>query len=146
MTAGSGELKTADPATKVSAPASRAMFDAARAAGITHFDTAHVYTGGGSERLLGGFVAGDRALQVATTLGYDGAACVASLHAYNDLMRRAPDQANPPRETNARPLDRGPFYVLEVDRQSLLVLLQREYETIPVQVRSDEKSMFGRAG
>lgn len=51
----------------------------------------------------------------AATLGYDGAACVASLHAYNDLMRRAPDQAQPPRETNARPLDRGPFYVLEVD-------------------------------
>jgi predicted oxidoreductase len=51
----------------------------------------------------------------AATLGYDGAACVASLHAYNDLMRRAPDQARPPRETNARPLDRGPFYVLEVD-------------------------------
>ena len=32
----------------------------------------------------------------------------------------------------------GPAYVLEVDRQSLLVLLQREDETIPVQVRSDD--------
>ncbi|WP_429019480.1 hypothetical protein [Aeromonas allosaccharophila] len=32
----------------------------------------------------------------------------------------------------------GVAYVLEVDRQSLLVLLQREYETIPVQVRSEE--------
>ncbi|HAU4856596.1 hypothetical protein B5717_17040 [Aeromonas hydrophila] len=32
----------------------------------------------------------------------------------------------------------GTAYVLEVDKQSLLVLLQREYETIPVQVRSDE--------
>ena len=31
----------------------------------------------------------------------------------------------------------GTAYVLEVDKQSLLVLLQREYETIPVQVRSD---------
>ena len=31
----------------------------------------------------------------------------------------------------------GTAYVLEVDRQSLLVLLQREDETIPVQVRSD---------
>ena len=51
----------------------------------------------------------------AGSLGYDGAACVASLTAYNDLMRRAPDQARPPRETNARPLDRGPWYVLEVD-------------------------------
>lgn len=35
-------------------------------------------------------------------------------------------------------LREGTAYVLEVDRQSLLVLLQREYETIPVQVRSDE--------
>ena len=32
----------------------------------------------------------------------------------------------------------GAAYVLEVDRQSLLVLLQREDETIPVQVRSEE--------
>ena len=32
----------------------------------------------------------------------------------------------------------GAAYVLEVDRQSLLVLLQRADETIPVQVRSDE--------
>ena len=32
----------------------------------------------------------------------------------------------------------GVGYVLEVDRQSQLVLLQREAETIPVQVRSDE--------
>ncbi|MGL4250715.1 MAG: hypothetical protein ACRCR1_08835 [Aeromonas sp.] len=32
----------------------------------------------------------------------------------------------------------GTAYVLEVDRQSQLVLLQREDETIPVQVRSDE--------
>ncbi|QHQ53301.1 hypothetical protein GWI30_06045 [Aeromonas media] len=32
----------------------------------------------------------------------------------------------------------GTAYVLEVDRQSLLVLLQREDETIPVQVRCDD--------
>ncbi|MCF5728773.1 hypothetical protein K3H43_15515 [Aeromonas veronii] len=32
----------------------------------------------------------------------------------------------------------GAACVLEVDRQSLLVLLQRADETIPVQVRSDE--------
>lgn len=31
----------------------------------------------------------------------------------------------------------GTAYVLEVDRQSLLVLVQREDETIPVQVHSD---------
>ena len=32
----------------------------------------------------------------------------------------------------------GTAYVLEVDRQSLLVILHREDETIPVQVRSDD--------
>ena len=32
----------------------------------------------------------------------------------------------------------GTAYVLEVDRQSLVMLLQREDETIPVQVRSDD--------
>ena len=35
--------------------ASRAMFDACRAAGLTHFDTAHVYNGGTSEAMLGAF-------------------------------------------------------------------------------------------
>ncbi len=39
---------------------SRAMYDAARAAGINFFDTAHGYTGGASETLLGEFVASDR--------------------------------------------------------------------------------------
>ena len=73
---------------RADAPASRAMFDAARAAGITHFDTAHVYTGGGSERLLGGFVAGDASVQVATKLGYDGGAGRANLVAQFDESRR----------------------------------------------------------
>jgi aryl-alcohol dehydrogenase-like predicted oxidoreductase len=39
---------------------SRAMYDAARAAGINFFDTAHGYTGGASETLLGEFVAPER--------------------------------------------------------------------------------------
>ena len=33
--------------------ASRAMFDACLEAGITHFDTAHLYTDGAAETLLG---------------------------------------------------------------------------------------------
>jgi aryl-alcohol dehydrogenase-like predicted oxidoreductase len=37
------------------AAASEAMFEAARAAGIVHFDTAFVYTDGAAERLLGRF-------------------------------------------------------------------------------------------
>ncbi|MBW6495904.1 MAG: FAD-binding protein, partial [Burkholderiaceae bacterium] len=51
----------------------------------------------------------------AASSGYDGAACVNSLLLYNELMRTAPERAQPPREHNARPLDRGPWYVLEVD-------------------------------
>lgn len=39
---------------------SRAMFDACRAAGINFFDTAHAYTDGESERLLGRFAGPER--------------------------------------------------------------------------------------
>jgi aryl-alcohol dehydrogenase-like predicted oxidoreductase len=54
---------------------SRVMFDACIGAGITHFDTAHVYTGGASETLLGGFVADRRdSLTIATKAAYDGGA------------------------------------------------------------------------
>ena len=45
---------------KADATDSRAMYDLARAAGINFFDTAHGYTGGASETLLGEFVAADR--------------------------------------------------------------------------------------
>ncbi len=55
--------------------ASRAMFDAALAAGITHFDTAHVYTGGASETLLGQMVKPYRErLIIATKAAYEGGA------------------------------------------------------------------------
>lgn len=55
--------------------ASRAMFEACLEAGITHFDTAHVYTDGASETLLGRFL-GDRRddLIVATKAAYTGGA------------------------------------------------------------------------
>lgn len=46
---------------------SHAMFQAARDAGLTHFDTAHVYTGGASETLLGQCIQAERdALTIAT--------------------------------------------------------------------------------
>ena len=52
---------------------SRAMFDAARARGITHFDTAYVYNGGASETLLGGMIQQDRdGLIIATKAAYEG--------------------------------------------------------------------------
>ena len=60
---------------RADADASRAMFDAARAAGINHFDTAVRYTGGASEKLLGPMVAEDRdAIFLATKVAYAGGA------------------------------------------------------------------------
>lgn len=56
-------------------PASAAMFEACLAAGITHFDTAYVYTGGRSEEILGQLAAPHRdSLIIATKVGYDGGA------------------------------------------------------------------------
>lgn len=55
------------------ADASRAMFDAARAAGITHFDTAYVYNDGASETLLGQMIQTERDnLIIATKAAYAG--------------------------------------------------------------------------
>ncbi len=52
---------------------SRQMFDACRAAGINHFDTAYVYTGGASETLLGECAASERDdLVIATKAAYQG--------------------------------------------------------------------------
>jgi aryl-alcohol dehydrogenase-like predicted oxidoreductase len=54
---------------------SRAMFDACRAAGLNHFDTAYVYTDGASETLLGQMVGDERdALLIATKYGSVGGA------------------------------------------------------------------------
>ena len=53
--------------------ASRAMFAACRAAGINFFDTAHTYTGGASETILGDCLKQDReTLIVATKAAYTG--------------------------------------------------------------------------
>ncbi len=69
--------------------ASRAMFDACLAAGITHFDTAHTYTGGASETLLGHFAAPHRdRLFIATKAGYTGGAGRANLLAQFDESRK----------------------------------------------------------
>lgn len=57
---------------RADATQSRAMFDASVEAGITHFDTAYVYTDGASETLLGSFL-GDRREEIiiATKAAYD---------------------------------------------------------------------------
>jgi aryl-alcohol dehydrogenase-like predicted oxidoreductase len=58
---------TSDPA------ASQAMFEACIAQGINFFDTAHTYTGGLSEKILGSLVKQDRErLIIATKAGYTG--------------------------------------------------------------------------
>ena len=69
--------------------ASRAMFDACLAAGITHFDTAHLYTDGASETLLGRFAAPHRdRLVIATKAGYSGGAGAENIRAQFDISRR----------------------------------------------------------
>lgn len=73
---------------RADAAASRALYDACRAAGIDQFDTAHVYTDGQSERLLGQFAKGD-AIRIATKVGYDGGAGRANLTAqFEESLRR----------------------------------------------------------
>lgn len=53
--------------------AAREMFDACRAAGITHFDTAYIYTDGASETMLGTLAKPMReSLIIATKVAYDG--------------------------------------------------------------------------
>lgn len=71
------------------AAASRAMFDAAIDAGITHFDTAHVYTGGASETLLGQMAARHRdRLIIATKAAYTGGAGRANITASAETSRQ----------------------------------------------------------
>ena len=74
---------------RADAQAARALYDAARDAGITHFDTAHVYTDGQSEHLLGEFAQGDGAVRIATKVGYTGGAGRANLKTqFDESLRR----------------------------------------------------------
>ena len=74
---------------RADAEQSRAMFDACRAAGITHFDTAYVYTDGASETLLGQMIASQRQqLTIATKAGYTGGAGAANIRAQFDMSRK----------------------------------------------------------
>lgn len=59
---------------KADAAASRALFDACLAAGITDFDTACGYTDGMAETLLGQFAKGRDDLHIATKVAYFGGA------------------------------------------------------------------------
>ena len=69
--------------------AAEAMFDACLAAGVTHFDTAHAYTEGRSEEMLGRLIAPHRArLVIATKAGYTGGAGAANLRTQFDISRK----------------------------------------------------------
>ncbi len=71
---------------RADAAASRQMYEACRAAGISHFDTAHVYTGGQSETLLGEMIRNERErVLIATKVGYDGGAGAANMRAQLDV-------------------------------------------------------------
>ncbi|GFE63375.1 aldo/keto reductase [Litoreibacter roseus] len=60
--------------------ASRGMYDACRSVGVNFFDTAHVYTEGRSETLLGTFCAGEvDDVIIATKAGYEGGASRANI-------------------------------------------------------------------
>lgn len=68
---------------------SQAMFDACRAAGVNFFDTAYLYTGGASERLLGSFIGQDREqLIIATKVAYTGGSGRANILAQFDESRQ----------------------------------------------------------
>ncbi|MEL6617655.1 MAG: aldo/keto reductase [Pseudomonadota bacterium] len=74
---------------RADAAESRAMFDAARGAGITHFDTAYVYTDGASETLLGAFAAPNRDdLIIATKAAYNGGSGRANILKCFDVSRQ----------------------------------------------------------
>lgn len=65
------------------------MFEASIEAGITHFDTAYVYTEGASETLLGEFAAKNRdSLIIATKVGYTGGAGRDNMLAQFDISRQ----------------------------------------------------------
>lgn len=66
---------------RADAAASRAMFEACIAAGITHFDTAHVYNDGASEELLGAMLGDQRdRLIIATKAAYTGGGSKKNIH------------------------------------------------------------------
>lgn len=74
---------------RADATASRALFDASRAAGITHFDTADVYNDGASESVLGPMIGPDRdALLIATKFGSVGGAGPANMVTCFDGSRK----------------------------------------------------------
>lgn len=74
---------------KADAYQSQQMFEACLEGGITHFDTAYVYTDGKSEEILGQLIAPHRnRLVIATKAGYLGGANADNLRAQFDVSRK----------------------------------------------------------
>jgi len=73
---------------KASEAESAALFEACLAAGITHFDTAWVYTEGRSEEIVGRLIGAREDLFVATKVGYTGGAGRANMLAQFDECRK----------------------------------------------------------
>ncbi|THH36086.1 aldo/keto reductase [Aliishimia ponticola] len=73
---------------KADETAARAMFDACRAAGIRHFDTAWGYTEGRSEEMLGRLIDDRDSLFIASKVAYTGGADRANITAQLDTSRR----------------------------------------------------------
>ncbi|MCD1625724.1 MAG: aldo/keto reductase [Paracoccaceae bacterium] len=74
---------------RANATQSEAMFEASLAAGITHFDTAHAYTGGASEELTGRLIAPHRdRLILATKAGYVGGSTRENILKTFDISRQ----------------------------------------------------------
>ncbi|KIN78774.1 aldo/keto reductase [Sulfitobacter mediterraneus] len=70
------------------AGASPAMYDACRAAGVNHFDTAHVYTGGASGTLLAQFIKAEpNTIHVGTKIAYTGGAGRKNINATFDAFQ-----------------------------------------------------------
>lgn len=68
---------------------SAAMYDACRAAGVVHFDTAHAYTDGDSERMLGQFAASERErVFIATKVSFPGGNSAESIRSSLDESRK----------------------------------------------------------
>ncbi len=74
---------------RADAAESQAMYEAARAAGVTHFDTAVRYTDGKSEELTGQFIAKEReAVFLATKVAFTGGASRSNILSQFDESRR----------------------------------------------------------
>ena len=77
---------------RADAAQSAEIYSACRAAGITHFDTAWVYTDGHSEEILGNLIKGERdQLIIASKVGYTGGAGPDNMQAQFDTSRSRMD-------------------------------------------------------